>query len=115
LPLPVTFLVNNLFQAMMAKGYNQLGNHALIKIYEELAELRREREGITDPIEKNIWQTDDRISARFEIQDQSHPEIAGGAFLLATILKIPDSADCLPHEALYPECLSPVDYVFLSM
>jgi len=37
LPLPVVSLVNNLFQAMMAKGYGQLGNHALIKIYEELA------------------------------------------------------------------------------
>jgi 3-hydroxyisobutyrate dehydrogenase-like beta-hydroxyacid dehydrogenase len=37
LPLPVVFLVNTLFQSMMAKGYGGLGNHALIKIYEELA------------------------------------------------------------------------------
>jgi 3-hydroxyisobutyrate dehydrogenase-like beta-hydroxyacid dehydrogenase len=39
LPLPVTFLVNNLFQAAMAKGYGSLGNHALIKVYEELANV----------------------------------------------------------------------------
>ena len=37
LPLPVTHLVNTLYQALMASGGGKMGNQALIKVYEKLA------------------------------------------------------------------------------